>query len=300
MKRNQSTLAVRLAELERRLDGAPSRPVVDDARFAGSITSRVCTQAQFNEPWFDKWCEALGIEGRWHRKVWEHAYIAHAISTLGADAPGNRGLGFGVGREPLVAHFAGRGCSILATDLDPDDRRAQAWAETDQHAAGKLAELARPQLCEPADFADRVEWRAVDMTAIAGDLDGFDFCWSACSLEHLGSLGAGLDFVEQSVARLRPGGVAVHTTELNVDSDDATATEGPTVLYRRRDLRDLARRLEAAGHQVASFDFDPGTGVLDEFVDLPPFADEPLLRLSFRQFTTMSIALVIRAATDRT
>jgi len=92
----------------------------------------------------------------------------------------------------------------------------------------------------------------------------------------------------------------VHTTELNVDSDDATATEGPTVLYRRRDLLELSRRLEAAGHQVARFDFDRGTGVLDEFVDLPPFADEPLLRLSFRQFTTTSIALVIRAgATDR-
>ncbi|MGH9138154.1 MAG: methyltransferase, partial [Acidimicrobiales bacterium] len=245
LKRNQAALAVRLAELERRLGGgerAGTAERVDDPRFGGSITSRVCTQAQFEAPWFDEWCAALGIDGRWRRKVWEHAYIAHVMAALGADAPSHRGLGFGVGREPMVAYFAGRGNTIVATDLDPGDKRTRSWAETDQHAAGQLAELVRPELCDPADFATRVTWRAVDMNEIPGDLDGFDFCWSACSLEHLGTLAAGLDFVERSLATLRPGGIAVHTTEFNVDSDDETVTEGPTVLYRRRDLIELARR----------------------------------------------------------
>ena len=134
------------------------------------------------------------------------------------------------------------------------------------------------------------------MRAIPTELTGFDFCWSACSLEHLGTLEAGLAFVERSLATLRPGGIAVHTTEFNLSSDDRTPMEGPTVLFRRRDMLDLAARLEAAGHQVAAFDLDPGTGVLDEYVDLPPFLDEPLLRLAFREFTTTSIALIIRAA----
>lgn len=296
MKRNQSLLALRLAELEHRAgpNGHRPPPPVVDPRFAGGITSRVCTQAQFDEPWFAERCAALGEEVRWRRKLWEHAYIAHALDALGASSPGHRGLGFGVGREAMVAYLAGRGCSIVATDLDPTDKDARAWTETDQHAVGELAALARPDLCAPSDFAERVSWRAVDMRSIDPDLTGFDFCWSACCLEHLGTLDAGLQFAERSLDTLRPGGIAVHTTEFNLSSNDATPSEGPTVLYRKRDLEAMAARLEAAGHEVAAFDLEPGTGVLDEFVDVPPFLDEPLLRLAFREFTTTSIALIIR------
>jgi SAM-dependent methyltransferase len=296
LKRNQAMLAVRLAALEHGTasGGAADRPVVADDRFAG-LTSRICTQAQFDEPWFTARCAALGEEVRWRRKLWEHAYIAHALDTLGTVGDGQRGLGFGVGREAMVAYLAGKGCTIVATDLDAGEREARAWTETDQHAAGELAALARGDLCPAGEFAARVTWLPVDMRAIPAELTGFDFCWSACSLEHLGTLDAGLAFIERSLATLRPGGIAVHTTEFNLSSDDRTPMEGPTVLFRRRDMVDLAARLEAAGHEVAAFDLDPGSGVLDEFVDLPPFLDEPLLRLAFREFTTTSIALVIRA-----
>ena len=46
-------------------------------------------------------------------------------------------------------------------------------------------------LCPPARFDQLVTFRPVDMTAIPDDLAGFDFCWSSCALEHLGSLAAG-------------------------------------------------------------------------------------------------------------
>ena len=295
VKRNQAMLAQRLAELE--LGGIGERaaaPEVPDPRFPAGVRSRICTQAQLKEPWYAEWCRALGVPPSAHRKLWEYAYIAHTLDALGHLQPGHRGIGFGVGREPLVALFAGRGCEILATDLAPRAAEARSWLNTDQHAWG-LEGLIRDDLCDPVQFRDRVTWQPADMRSLGHGLTGFDFCWSACSLEHLGSLEAGLDFIEQSVATLRHGGVAVHTTEYNLSSDGATLTRGPTVLYRRRDLEALVARLEAAGHQVAALDLNPGQGVLDEYVDVPPFVDEPHLRLIYGDFTTTSVAVIVRA-----
>ena len=84
------------------------------------------------------------------------------------------------------------------------------------------------------------------------DLRGFDFTWSSCAFEHLGNLAAGCDFVVEQMRCLAPGGVAVHTTELNVSSDDRTVESGATVLYRRRDIEDLAARLRRLGYRIDS------------------------------------------------
>ena len=296
VKRNQALLAARIAELEEdhgRTRGVAVEP--PDPRFPPGVRSRVCTQAQIQEPWFASWCKALGRTPQAHRKLWEHAYLAHVLDTLGLLSPGTRGLGFGVGREGLVALFAGRGCRIVATDLPPAAEESRAWRNTEQHASG-LDALAREALCDASRFQELVTWRAVDMRAVPDDLAGFDFCWSACSLEHLGSLEAGLGFIERSMATLTPGGIALHTTEYNVSSDEETVGRGPTVLYRRKDILSLVARLEAAGHQVAALDLDPGEGVLDHFVDVPPYFDESHLRVWYGRFTTTSLALVIRAA----
>lgn len=296
LKRNQAMLAARIARLEESRDQAPrAADDIPDPHFPPGVRSRVCTQSQLAEPWFRAWCEALGVAPRAHRKLWEHAYLAQVLDTLGMLRPGTRGLGFGVGREALVALFAGRGCAIVATDLPPAAEEARAWRNTDQYADG-LQGLARDELCSRERFQELVTWRPVDMRAIPDDLTGFDFCWSACSFEHLGSLEAGLEFVERSVATLAPGGVAVHTTEYNLTSDEATVAAGPTVLYRKRDLLALTARLEARGHRVATVDLDPGEGVLDEYVDVPPYFEEPHLRVWYGPFTTTSLALVIRAA----
>jgi hypothetical protein len=133
------------------------------------------------------------------------------------------------------------------------------------------------------------------MKAIPDDLRGFDFCWSACALEHLGSLEEGLEFVERSLDTLAPGGIAVHTTEYNLTSNDDTVEQGPTVVYRERDIRALVERLEAQGHEVAALDLSAGEGLLDRYVDVPPYADEPVLRFLYTTYTLTSVALVIRA-----
>ena len=253
----------------------------------------VCRQEHFEGPAFAAWCRRLNVAPVYHRKVWEFVWICRLLDERGALRPGARGLGFGTGREPLAALFAAQGCEVLATDQPAGDD-ARLW-EASGSWGGGLEGLADPAVCPPEAFAERVRYRPVDMNAVPADLTGFDFTWSACALEHLGSLEAGLRFVEVSVACLRPGGVAVHTLEYNVSSNDATVETGPTVVYRRRDLEDLVRRLEAAGHEVAPIDWDPGTGLLDRFVDVPPFGPDAHLRLlPSHGFVMASLAIAVR------
>ena len=177
-----------------------------------------------------------------HRKLWEWFFIAEALAERDMLRPGRRGLGFGVGKEPLVALFASMGCEVVATDQSADLASAAGWADGLQYA-GNLAALNDKGLCDTEEFGRLARFRIVDMRSIPADLTGFDFTWSSCSFEHLGSLEEGLRFVGEQMRCLRTGGVAVHTTEFNVGSNTDTVREGPTVLYRQRDLLELARRL---------------------------------------------------------
>ena len=114
---------------------------------------------------------------------------------------------------------------ILATDLALEDSLAD-WVRTGQHAAN-LEALYRSEIIDRATFAERVRFRPADMRNLALPWqEQFDFVWSSCSIEHLGGLGAGLDFVENAMELLKPGGVAAHTTEFNVGASEITAEEG--------------------------------------------------------------------------
>ena len=64
------------------------------------------------------------------------------------------------------------------------------------------------------------------MNAIPADLGRFDLIWSSCALEHLGSPKAGLEFVVRTLELLKPGGVSVHTTEIELTLRDDTADYG--------------------------------------------------------------------------
>ena len=149
-----------------------------------------------------------------------------ALQVAGMVRPGRRGLGFGVGVEPITPYLAAQGCSILATDLPSSADASVAWNDTGQHAA-RLADLNREGLCPADDFAARVEFRAVDMNAIPDDFADFDFAWSSCAMEHLGSLQAGIDFLERQLRCVKPGGITVHTTEFNVSSNDDDTRRRP-------------------------------------------------------------------------
>ena len=188
-------------------------------------------------------------------------------------------------------------------DRNGDDERRNPWAQSGQWV-GECDALNTAGLCDPAAFRRLVSFRPVDMNHVPADLTGYDFTWSTCSFEHCGSLQLGLDFLERQMECLVPGGVAVHTTEFNLSSNDATLADGPCVIYRLRDMEAICGRLAAQGHHVEPLDVDPGSHGLDQFVDHPPYADWHYtpppkvkhLRLNLAGHASTSIALVIRKA----
>lgn len=260
------------------------------------LTCQPCTRQQIDSPNFRYWASRMGFKpGGLHRKAWEWCFIVQALHERRILGPGRRGLGFAVGEEPLTSLFAGMGCEILATDLHSDRADKDGWIEGKQHAAG-LAQLNTSGLCAPELFESMVRFRSVDMREIPDELAGFDFLWSSCALEHLGSLQYGINFVLKAMDCLRPGGVALHTTELNVESDDLTLETGHDVIYRRRDLRELADKLRLCGHGVEPLTFDMGDTDADRHVDEPPYVGRVHLKLRIGGFASTSYGLVITKA----
>ncbi|ATU71549.1 hypothetical protein CFR78_12965 [Komagataeibacter rhaeticus] len=234
------------------------------------LESKLATQSDIESDWLAYWCQEIRCAVLYHRKIWEDAFILQALYEAGCMRPGATGLGFGCGEEPIPSLLARHGVKVTATDLDPERSSKKGWIRSGEHA-GSLDKVFKPDIIDRETFDRLVEHRFVDMNAIPPDIRGYDFCWSMCALEHLGNLQKGLDFVENALACIRPGGVAVHTTEFNLDDDLPTIESGYTVLYQKKHMEALARRLAAQGHVVRPFNFDPGNGPMDNFIDIPPW-----------------------------
>lgn len=227
-----------------------------------------------------------------NRKIWEWAFILDTFDREGLLRPGVRGLGFGVGQDPLAAVLASFGCEVVATDLEREQAAAGGWVATGQYA-GDVACINAAGLCDSEEFAKRVTFAVVDMNRIPGRFRDFDFTWSSCAFEHLGSIARGQEFILRQMRCLRPGGTAVHTTEYNVFSNGPTISSGETVLFRRQDIEWLVQELRREGHQI-DVDFNAGSGPADRHVDVPPWQG-PHLKLQIQDFVSTSLALVIRA-----
>ena len=279
------------ALLARIVPHAPPSATDDPPPSLEAPVSQGCTQVQFDTDIYRAWCAEIREAPRYHRKQWEFCYILQVLAKAGKLAPGQRGLGFGVGVEPLTAVFAARSCEVVATDLGTEEARRLGWIDTQQHAA-ELAALNDRGICPAEVFAAHASFRTVDMNAIPGDLDGFDFTWSACSLEHLGSIRQGLAFIENSLRPLRPGGIAVHTTEYNCSSNRLTLDHGSTVIFRRRDIAALAERLRAAGHRI-ELNFNLGEQPLDTHIDVAPYSADRHLKLRIAEYVTTSFGISI-------
>jgi len=254
--------------------------------------SQACTQRQFSSEAYLYWCKRINEEPRLHRKQWEFCYILQALATRGMIAPARRGIGYGVGTEPLTSVFANGGCHITATDLSSDEAIEKGWVNTNQHSSN-LEMLNSRGLCDPKTFNALVEFRFADMNKIPSHFTDYDFTWSACCLEHLGSLEAGLNFIDNSLKTLKPGGIAVHTTELNCSSDEETVETGDTVLYRKRDIIGFCDKMMNMGHQV-ELNFNLGDLPGDNHVDLPPYSSNNHLKLQIQKYTCTSFGLIIK------
>jgi SAM-dependent methyltransferase len=265
------------------------------------LSSKPCTRADLDADWGRFWSSELNNPVRYHRKLWEFVYIAQALFSAGKLLPGNDGLGFGCGHEPLPSLFAKYGARVVATDLAAEDPKAQSWTQTRQHAEG-IAAVRRIDICPDREKLRNISFRPLNMNAVPRGLDGkFDFCWSACALEHLGSIEAGFRFIRNSLRTLKPGGVAVHTTEYTFEPRP-THERWPTVIYREDQLVPFVESLRKDGYAVADLDLAPGDDPLDNFADLSTkelyssnLRADLHLKTVYDGFVCTSIGLIIEA-----
>jgi hypothetical protein len=271
LRLNVKTMGYRIAQ--EMASDLPSVDISGEPRRRG-LSCKATTQADVESPWFAYWCKELKIAPMYHRKLWEYAYVLQALFEHDKLDGGRHGLGFGCGEEPIASYLASRGLRATVTDLDPSAAKGRGWMETGQHTSA-LDQAYRSDLVARDRFEQLVRLEYVDMNAIPSHLEGrYDFCWSICAMEHLGSIEQGMRFVERAMATLNAGGLAVHTTEFNYLSEDDTVDDSVVVLFLRKHFVALKTRLERAGHRVMDLDFDRGDSVLDRYVDVPPYAWE--------------------------
>lgn len=258
-----------------------------------NISSQLCTASQCIDGRYRKWCREMKSPARLARKQWEFVYTLEALSQAGMLEKGKRGLGFGCGGEPLSAVMAKHGSSILATDLNTAAATEKGWVNTNEHASN-LEALNSYGICNANQFSQLASFQFADMNAIPEEFTNlFDFVWSCCAFEHLGSIRHGLDFVKNSVRCLKPGGVAVHTTEFNLSSNEDTLQDPGCVIFRRRDMEMLREELEAEGYTIAPFNFNPGKEPVDQHIDAPPYSSSPHLKIKLEGYVSTSIGLIV-------
>jgi len=255
--------------------------------------SELCKARDWHTDWYIRWCHELNEPVRFHRKQWEYVYIMQALWERGCIEPGKRGLVFAVGSEPLPSIFAGYGCDIMATDISPQQGLAKGWDLGGQLCLG-IESLNRRGLCSTAILERHVKYQAVDMNYIPSDLTGFDFNWSSCSFEHLGSLELGQKFLKNQLATLKPGGWAIHTTEFNLSSNSRTQEKGDTVIYRVKDIESIVNELRNLGHYVEELDFSYGEEPEDFMVDMSPHKQQIHLKLQLNEFLVTSMGIIIQ------
>ena len=265
------------------------------------VVSQVVSASQFSHPDFERFQrmlfpdQALATVAMPHRKVWESVYVLRAAEQHGILELGRRAVGFGVGQEPIPAVLAQAGLAVLATDLDVTEAASAGWAAAAQHMSN-LSSLSRPDIVADDLLERQVSTRFVDMNSVPDDLGRFDLVWSCCALEHLGSPEAGLEFVVRTLDLLEPGGVSVHTTELELTPRTETSDYGNLAIYRKVDLDRLVERVRSLGFEIEPNWYVSLDTPADRWISLPPYTDGDLahLKLGVGDSVATSVGLLIR------
>ncbi|MBK2297090.1 glycosyltransferase [Francisella philomiragia] len=257
---------------------------------------QLCTISQLDSPIYYRWMNEIKYNPRLHRKEWEWVYIIQTLYKHGMLADGRRGLGFGCGQEPLPLLFTKYGVNVTITDMGESSAVEIGWTKTNEHLSSieALFDSMPNIVADKKRFLSMCNFEVVDMNHIPESLSGYDFVWSACAFEHLGSIRNGLDFIKNTMRCLKPGGISVHTTEFNLSSNDDTVEEQNLVVFRLRDFQQLKEELEADGHEMSLINTNPGNSLLDDYVDLPPYSHDVHTKLLLNKYVSTSIGIIVK------
>ena len=190
--------------------------------------SQICTARQLRELVATDWAQRLGITETDDLDRWKAIYTIQVLARYGMLAPEAAGLALARADDPVIAEILRRDASVLVITTGP----------------GEQGESRHPKL------QVRTEPKPHPLPA---DVVNFDFAWSCDALGVSGSLSMAQSIMEDMFARLRPGGLMVHTFPYDVDEFEQTIEQGSHIRFRRRDVERLALTFISHGHEAAQF-----------------------------------------------
>jgi hypothetical protein len=183
-----------------------------------------------------------------YRKLWEWAQILEVAKIADVLGPNKSALGFAVGQEPIPAILAKYGVKVLASDAPTE--KSKAWIPSGEHM-NDLSDLLHPEIVPDEIASKNISILPIDMNYIPENLGTFDFIWSSCAMEHLGTPELGLEFLVNTLNLLNPGGVSCHTTEIELEPREITADYGHCAVYQLKDINSFASRVRDLGYEIS-------------------------------------------------
>jgi len=154
-------------------------------------------------------------EQRRHRKAWEWVQGLYGLKRLGFLHDQTRALGVGAGKEHVLYYLANHVKQVIATDIYGDVLYKDESAPQDM--------LTHPQKYAPFPYRhDRLLVRRMNGRKLSFEPNSFDVVFSFSSIEHFGGHSAATEAVREMERVLRPGGVAVLSTELILNGQQRT------------------------------------------------------------------------------
>ena len=274
----------------------PFVPLIERVRTSSArpfMPYSTCSTADCLHPPFAELSERCARRPQLHRELWSTSSSSTISPNVGCRP-----------RQPWARLRGGfRTTARSVRRCGGDDRRHRGTRRDrtprgvagDQPVALGAETLSNPGICD-AGFSDLVSYRTVDMNAVPNDLSGFDFCWSACCFEHLGSLRRAAEFVIESVEAVSRPAASPFTPP------SSTCRRTP----RRSDRLDcrsidttISPLSSPSSNSVAPLTIAPDAHVLDHFVDLPPDHGDLYPKLELAGYATTSVGLVITKAGER-
>jgi SAM-dependent methyltransferase len=180
------------------------------AAFAGLDVpvNKVCRMSDADN---ESWCRGFDDLGfppgrdRFHRKIWEFNQTLYGLRRLRRLAPEAHAIGIGCGHEELMYFLANRIARVVATDV---------YEGAFLGGEGDADVLEHPEKYAPFPYRQpHLEVRRMNGLSLDAPASTFDFTFCLSSIEHFGSLADKLQALREMFRVLKPGGVAVVTTE---------------------------------------------------------------------------------------
>lgn len=175
--------------------------------------SKICDAADFFDPEYldvvkNRFLEAPVL----HRKQWEFGMIFLTLKKAQMLEDNKRGLSMGSGKEVLLYAVARQVKHLNVTDLYSTESLWECAKTTDPD------EFIRKNKPFPVE-EDKISAQRMDMRHLAFADCAFDFAYSSCAFEHIGTDDDFLQHLNEVYRVLKDGGVYVLTTEFTCEKE---------------------------------------------------------------------------------